>query len=291
MDPVALKTFVDLMESRSFNRSADRLGVRQSTVSHRITKLEDTLGQTLFLRSRSGTEPTKAGLRFLPHARNLLQDWSIAKRHMRLAERLDDSIRIGLQHDIGDAVAHNLVADLRKRLPGTAIYLEMDYSTQMASDVIAGDLDIAFVFSPHPSADLFHRQLGEIWYQLVSDTAQNVQNITAEHYVFPNYSPELAAMHRACLPHLSNPPVAMGQGRGVARFLEAYGGHGYITMQEAARLEARTALRPVLDAELLCQPVYAVMGVRRRHLQSLRRIEHVVQRALVTAAENASLGA
>ena len=40
-----IETFLDLLETRSFNRTAERLGVTQSTVSGRVRALERMLGR------------------------------------------------------------------------------------------------------------------------------------------------------------------------------------------------------------------------------------------------------
>ena len=58
MQPDQIDTFLDLCETRSFHRSADRLGVTQSTVSGRLASLERALGVTLMRRSRAGCELT-----------------------------------------------------------------------------------------------------------------------------------------------------------------------------------------------------------------------------------------
>ena len=71
MQPDQIDTFLDLCETRSFNRSAERLGVSQSTVSGRVAALERYLGVVLLRRSRSGCDLTTEGLRFEPHARAL----------------------------------------------------------------------------------------------------------------------------------------------------------------------------------------------------------------------------
>ncbi|MGL4281320.1 MAG: LysR family transcriptional regulator, partial [Albidovulum sp.] len=63
-----IETFLDLCDTKSFNRTADKLGVTQSTVSGRVRALEATLGRTLFTRSRAGTELTLEGLQFETHA-------------------------------------------------------------------------------------------------------------------------------------------------------------------------------------------------------------------------------
>jgi DNA-binding transcriptional LysR family regulator len=45
-----IETFLDLIESRSFHLTAERLGITQSTVSSRVKTLEATLGSRLFVR-------------------------------------------------------------------------------------------------------------------------------------------------------------------------------------------------------------------------------------------------
>ena len=44
-----IDTFLDLCETKSFNQTAERLGVTQSTVSGRVKTLEASVGVRLFL--------------------------------------------------------------------------------------------------------------------------------------------------------------------------------------------------------------------------------------------------
>ena len=78
-----IETFLDLCETRSFNRTANRLGVTQSTISGRVQALEAALGCKLLERSRAGTELTTEGLRFEPHARALRNGWTAAGQAVR----------------------------------------------------------------------------------------------------------------------------------------------------------------------------------------------------------------
>jgi DNA-binding transcriptional LysR family regulator len=59
-----LDTFLDLIETRSFHRTAERLHVTQSTVSARVQALEAATGARLFTRSRAGTDLSTEGLKF-----------------------------------------------------------------------------------------------------------------------------------------------------------------------------------------------------------------------------------
>ena len=61
MNRQLLLTYMDVLETRNFNRTAERLGIMQSTVSARIAALEKSVGRRLFTRSRAGTDLTTAG--------------------------------------------------------------------------------------------------------------------------------------------------------------------------------------------------------------------------------------
>lgn len=61
MDLRDLKTFLHLAESRHFGRSARAMHVSPSTLSRQIQRLEDDLGQPLFLRDNRTVTLTEAG--------------------------------------------------------------------------------------------------------------------------------------------------------------------------------------------------------------------------------------
>ena len=93
-------TFLDLVETKSFNTTAEKMGLTQSTVSSRVRALEIDLGKRLFNRSRAGTNLTTAGVRFVHHARAMQQEWNEAQRSVQAADNFSHSLRIGVQSDI-----------------------------------------------------------------------------------------------------------------------------------------------------------------------------------------------
>ena len=109
-----IDTFLDLIETRSFHRTAERLDVTQSTVSSRVLALETAVGARLFVRSRAGTEPTTEGKRFEPHARALRHEWNQAKRRILLPQRAAHLVRIGIQNDLSALYLGNWVAGFRR---------------------------------------------------------------------------------------------------------------------------------------------------------------------------------
>lgn len=275
-----LECFLDLCETRSFNRSAERLGVTQSTVSARISALEAALGAKLFTRSRAGTDLTMEGARFEGHARNLRHEWHEAKRRVQVPDRAAHLVRLGIQNDLAAQHIGEWMADFRRALPDTAFYIEPDYSNQMCADLLTGALDFAVMYSPKPHPDLHFSTVGEVAYRMVSADTDRRAEVVAETFVFAHFSPAFEAMHRALTPELAGSPISVGQSGTVASLLEAMGGAGYVLERTAARLVASGRFLEVTDAPVLRQPVFAAMHLRHRIAPMHRRLSRIVERRL-----------
>jgi DNA-binding transcriptional LysR family regulator len=277
MTPELLDTFLDLAETRSFNRTAERMGLSQSTVSARISALESALGERLFARSRAGTLPTAAGARFEAHARTLRHAWAEARRAVARAGEREGLVRLGLQHDLAAGLP-GFVAAVRAALPRSDIYVELDYSTQMAADVLSGALDLAVAYTPRPDPDLSAEPLGRARYVMVSTHATCLAEVDPSRTVRASYAPAFDAAHRALHPGLDRAPVGSGLDAGVARLIAALGGSGYVLSATAEALETAGVARPVPDAEPIDQPVYAIVHVRNRSSALHRRLLALARR-------------
>ncbi|MEJ6402976.1 LysR family transcriptional regulator [Yoonia sp. 2307UL14-13] len=280
-----IETFLDLCETRSFNQSAERLGVTQSTVSGRIRTLEANVGRQLFRRSRAGTALTTEGLRFEPHARSLMHSWVKALTATRDAGMAGVSMRIGLQQDLISLDIDLLIANLRAALPDTIFYVEADYSVQMRSDLAAGTQDIAVLYSPIAHPDLHYATLGEIRYVMVSTDVTECAKIAPERYILANYAPAFAQSHAAQLPHLTNAPLIVGQNTAMIDMLTSMGGTGYVLQQAAARLVSDGPCALVQDAPVITQPSVIGVHLRNRHRPVYRQLARVIQ-AHFTARSN-----
>ena len=267
-----IHTFLDLCETRSFNRTASRLGVTQSTISGRVQALETALGCKLLERSRAGTELTTEGLRFEPHARAMRNGWTVATQAVKGAGNAAMAMRIGIQHDLlGDQVAQ-WVRAVQGAVPDTALYVEADYSAQMCADVRDGQLDLAIHYTPKPHPDLHFETLGEVGYVMVSTEGTDLSDIRPESYILPNYAPAFSATHAVLLPTLSMGAVSSGQNAVIRGLLLALGGSTYVLRETARDLERAGLARLVARAPRIEQPVYAAIHLRNRHRGAHRRI-------------------
>ncbi|WP_457585581.1 LysR family transcriptional regulator [Ensifer canadensis] len=282
-----IETFLDLMETRSFNRTAERLNITQSTVSHRVKALEAQFNRKLFTRNKGGTVPTAAGLRFLDYAKALQNQWHEATRAVTSAGALERSMRLGIQHDLAEAFAGEWLSAIRRELPTTEIYMEADYSNQMNRDLGAGDLDLALLYTPHYLPDLHYERIGDLHYVMVSTDAASLSDVRIETYIQAIYSPAFDRAHRLALPHLSAAPVATGQNMAITMLLHSLGGAAYVTVATADRLVQSGRACIVTDAPVIPQSVYAATSLRTRHAHQHRKIIGAMQTLLSAESEAA----
>lgn len=115
-----VRTFLAVLESGSFSAAAPGVYRTQAAVSQQIRRLEQQVGETLFVRSSRELRLTPAGERFAPHARRLLR----ASAEARLAARGDHRrlLRLG----IADDLAATVVIPALGRLGGQAAGLAFD---------------------------------------------------------------------------------------------------------------------------------------------------------------------
>ena len=279
-----LDTFLDLIETRSFHRSAERLRITQSTVSARVQVLEAAVGGRLFTRSRAGTELSTEGLKFETHARALRHAWTEAQRAVAPAGNMALTLRIGIQNDLVAGEIGDWVSAFRRSLPDCAFYIEPDYSSQMCRDLDRGALDFAVLYSPQALPDLHIVSLGEISYRLVSADGAELSALSPNRYVRGSYSPAFDAAHRQSMPDYTTALLASGQNSAVAGLLASMGGSGFVLEGTAQKLVAGGGFHLVKDVEPIGQPVFAVMHQRHRTSRMHRRLTRIVAKRLASSS-------
>lgn len=73
-----LQSFLAIAETGSFQQAARICDCTQSTISRQLQSLEDDLGISLFHRHQHA-KLTVGGEKFLPHARKICQEWTLAR--------------------------------------------------------------------------------------------------------------------------------------------------------------------------------------------------------------------
>jgi LysR family transcriptional regulator, flagellar master operon regulator len=274
-----LDTFLDLVETRSFHRTAERLHITQSTVSARLQALEAAVGGRLFTRSRAGTNLSTEGLKFEVHARALRHAWTEARRAVEPSSTAI-TLRIGIQNDLAAGQIGDWVSNFRRTLPECAFYIEPDYSVQMCRDLDRGALDFAVVYSPQPLPDLHIVSIGEVQYRLISSDGATKADVSPLRYIRGSYSAAFDAAHRQALPDHTAALLASGQNTAVSGLLTAMGGSAFVLEDTAQKLVAEGRFSMVADVAPIGQPIYAVMHQRHRTSRMHRRLTRIVAREI-----------
>ncbi|RED48005.1 LysR family transcriptional regulator [Aestuariispira insulae] len=265
-----LETFLDVMETRNFNRSAERINVTQSTVSARIRALEEAVRSPLFHRGRFGAEPTAAGFKFLPHATRLRQIWNQARQELALPEGLAASVRLATQPSLRDAFVRDWLAAMRDNHPNIAVYIEADYSPSVLQQLSDGTLDIGVIYIPRALPGLLVENLFTERYLMIGAGPAALSDVTADDYVFIDWSPHFKNRHLELLPHLQATAVSVGLGSMAVDHILERGGCGYFPQRTAQMLVERHGCRIIEEAPVIEQPVYVVVGDQIRETGPVR---------------------
>lgn len=113
LDLLLVRCFTVLAEHGNFGRAATALHITPSSLSRRISRLEQQLGSRLLERTPQGSKLTEAGEVFLPLARTVLDSAARAAARTRAAGRLG-RITVGY---IGNIIVTPAVRELRRRHP------------------------------------------------------------------------------------------------------------------------------------------------------------------------------
>ncbi|MDQ0379963.1 LysR family transcriptional regulator [Amycolatopsis thermophila] len=141
LDPVWLRTFLTVAETRSFTRAGQRLGLRQSTVSQHVRKLEELTSQQLLLRDTHSVELTPDGEAMIGFAGTILEDIERALAYFTGPE-LRGRVRFGASEDFVVGPLPEILREFRRSHPLVDLELTVDLSGVLYEKLRAGELDL-----------------------------------------------------------------------------------------------------------------------------------------------------
>lgn len=127
LDPIHLKSFLLVARTQGFSEAGRELGLRQSTISQHVKKLEAQIGRRLFVRDTHSVVLTDDGTALVEFARHLLELNDRAERYFAGAD-LRGRIRFGTSEDFAMSQLPEVLRDFRRRHPGLSIELTVALS-------------------------------------------------------------------------------------------------------------------------------------------------------------------
>ncbi|MFF2655271.1 LysR substrate-binding domain-containing protein [Streptomyces sp. NPDC058045] len=140
-DPTQLRTFLAVAQTLSFTRAAHRLGVRQSTVSQHVRRLEEAAGRQFFTRDTHSVELTEDGEAMLGFARRILQAHEQASAFFA-GTRLRGRLRFGASEDFVQTRLPEILEGFRNDHPEVDLELTVELSGTLHEQLAAGRLDL-----------------------------------------------------------------------------------------------------------------------------------------------------
>jgi DNA-binding transcriptional LysR family regulator len=166
VDPISIWWALVIADHRSFRAAARELGVRHASVSRRLRDLEDSLGATLFERSRRGLKITHAGTNFIQQARDAFQQLQRASRTAGKAGRGETGhLSIGIQPSMGAGFLRELLQTYSEKYSDVTVeFVEGLAPADLVARVQDRKLDVAFVHDAAYATDcdvvpLWHERL------------------------------------------------------------------------------------------------------------------------------------
>ena len=161
MDIRQLKAFAAIAETRTFTAAALRLHVTQAAVSMQIRQLETEVGVPLFIRTPRRVVLTEAGERLLDRAHAILREHDAALAELaELSGAQRGRIRLGSASAMvsGDPLPA-ILRELRVEHPQAEVSVSTGTSESLVKQLLAGDLDMAFVSLPVEARNVETEQL------------------------------------------------------------------------------------------------------------------------------------
>src|SRR5271157_2150542 len=142
-----LKTFQVVAGLLSFNKAATVLNYAQSTISSQIQSLENSLGETLFIRSGNKISLTPAGVKLLDYTQRLI---NIEKEILSNFKNLKDkhgSLTIKTPQSVSACFFPSLLKEFQLLFPKIGFDIDWCTSYNLKEIFNSGAIDLAFLIS------------------------------------------------------------------------------------------------------------------------------------------------
>lgn len=154
MDIEQLRTFCDLYLTKNFTRTAENLGITESTVSYRIKELERYFEKKLFhRRSDKSVDVTEFGEAFFPEAQEIMSIISKYKGGAKEGE-LVGTIRVSTGEIGGVYLLPSVVRAFERKFSNIKVKIEINNSLETLHKLSESECDVGITasvdFQPNP---------------------------------------------------------------------------------------------------------------------------------------------
>lgn len=156
-----LRYFLGIATSGTMSAAARQVGIAQPALSSQLARLEQELGQALFVRHGRGMTLTEAGQRLQGRAIEILRQVELTKDELSGdAGSPAGTVVVGMATAANMAFSVDLFISVRRKFPRLTIQLVESMSGFLLEWVERGRIDMAVVYDAAPHAALSVERLG-----------------------------------------------------------------------------------------------------------------------------------
>ena len=143
------KIFYEVARTGNISKAAKELFISQPAISKSISKLEESLNTTLFLRSSRGVSLTEEGELLFEYVRTAFESLSRGEEELkRIREFQIGHLRIGVSNTLCKHILLPYLKGFVEQYPHIRITIESQDSIQTLSMLDQGRIDIGLVAEP-----------------------------------------------------------------------------------------------------------------------------------------------
>jgi len=158
MNKSDLEKIIAIAEEGSMARAAQKLYITQPALSKCLTKVEDSLGEALFVRRPNGMIPTYAGECLVRKAYQIMKLYDdVEMEFCELNQMHRGVLRLGTAERLGALVLPELLLNFKRQYQNIKIEIVEENSMDLEEKLLIGALEIAILCLPLKNANVSYQ--------------------------------------------------------------------------------------------------------------------------------------
>lgn len=156
----AIQSFLTVYETKNMTKASERLFTTQQCISRQIKGIEEELGVLLFVRKKTGMQPTEICHRLFPELQKMISCYEGARSICSEEKNKGvPKLAIALSAGMSNYIDFSRLLGLVRDYTGQDLFVKELSSGECSKLIINGECDMAFMLEPFDDTTLDHVQI------------------------------------------------------------------------------------------------------------------------------------
>ncbi|RWG01518.1 LysR substrate-binding domain-containing protein [Mesorhizobium sp.] len=176
MDIRQIRSFVAVVDHKSFTLAATRVGIAQPAISMQISSLEKEYKTKLLIRGPRGVIPTDAGRTLYKHGRLILRQVEEARIDIATGYSVTGLVAVGMPTTVATPLAVPLIKRVAERYPGIRLHIVETLSGHLNELLATDRLNCAILFRSAEQKSLEFEPLAIEYLYFIGGSLEGMDN-------------------------------------------------------------------------------------------------------------------